>query len=343
MRLRQLAYWDSQGVRECSCITGRQHVAIGTYEEDQMSNGRKSLIAGLCVVVVAASVTGAVAQEGPQKASQKGALKWTLKVNETRGPVRAAAVPSPLSKEVSSEILGGPTNGSDAAYLIFTRMPPGAHGPALFTLPDDHLYLVLEGRMNVQIGTDKFVAERYTGVVIPAGIPHEVSNAEAASETRVFEVIAPGSSRDLMSLLKPAQPRKVENAAQYIRTPKVPAQGELKPGLNGARFAGRDLGSAEQMRIDSTLPGSGGPKPHVHKFTQVYFETEGETTLTYGLLTYPLPRYSIAIIPPGVVHTNNNRTNAVERHVVLLLNEPPDRSEPFDIEVEFKGGVGGPR
>jgi hypothetical protein len=71
----------------------------------------------------------------------------------------------------------------------------------------------------------------------------------------------------------------------------------------------------------------------------VYFETEGTTTLTYGLLTYPVPKYSVAIIPPGVVHTNNNRTTGVERHVVLLLPEPKDRSEPFDIEVEFLSGA----
>ena len=75
----------------------------------------------------------------------------------------------------------------------------------------------------------------------------------------------------------------------------------------------------------------------------MYFETEGETTLTYGLLTYRLPKYSIAIIPPGVVHTNSNKTNAVERHAVLLLNEPTDRAEPFDVEVEFKRTVGEPK
>lgn len=291
-----------------------------------MSSRNTSLVAGLLMAFALSATAGA----------QQGALKWTLKVNETRGPVRAADVASPLDKEFSSEILGGPTNGADAAYLIFTRMPPGARGPSLFTLPDDHMYLVLEGKMGARIGTDTFVAEPLTGVVIPSGTPHEVWNADATAETRVFEVIAPGSSRDLLSMLKPAQPRKVENAARYIRTPKVPAQNELKAGLNGARFASRELGTAEQMRVDSTLPGSGGPKPHVHKFTQVYFETEGETTLTYGLLTYRLPKYSIAIIPPGVVHTNDNRTKAVERHAVLLLNEPPDQSEPFDIEVEFK-------
>ena len=308
---------------------------------------RNKLVAGLSMVI-AVSVTAAVAQQsainGSQgKARRQGALEWPIKVNETRGPVRAADVTSRLGKEISSEILGGPTNGADAAYLIFTRMPPGAHGPSLFTLPDDHLYLVLEGKMGVQIGTDKFVAEPFTGIVVPAGIPHEVWNDDTTAETRVFEVIAPGSSRNVMSILKPAQPRKVENAAQYMRTPKVPAPNELKPGLNGARFAGRDLGTAEQMRIDTTLPGSGGPSPHVHKFTQVYFETEGETTLTYGLLIYRLPKYSIAIIPPGVVHTNSNKTNAVERHAVLLLNEPPDRAEPFDVEVEFKRTVGEPK
>jgi mannose-6-phosphate isomerase-like protein (cupin superfamily) len=301
-----------------------------------MSTRRDSLAVGMLVVAWAAVTIAAPGQNVAQRTGPQGALTWALKVNATRGPIRAADISSPLGKEVRSEILGGPTNGSDAAYLIFTRMPPSAQGPALFTLPDDHLYLVLEGKLNIRIGTDVFAAGPHTGIVIPPGVPHEVSNADTAAETRVLEVIAPGSSRDLLSMLKPAQPRKVENAAQYIRTPKVPAAGELKPGLNGATFAGRDLGTVEQMRIDSTLPGSGGPKPHVHKFQQVYFETEGTTTLTYGLLTYPLPKYSIAVIPPAVVHTNNNGTTAVERHVVLLLNEPADRSEPYDIEVEFK-------
>jgi hypothetical protein len=34
---------------------------------------------------------------------------------------------------------------------------------------------------------------------------------------------------------------------------------------------------------------------------------------------------------------------AVERHAVLLLNEPADRAEPFDVEVEFKRTVGEPK
>jgi mannose-6-phosphate isomerase-like protein (cupin superfamily) len=286
------------------------------------------------VLVVAAAVAAPAA-------AQNGTMgNWKIKINETRGPVRAADITSPLGKEVVSEVLAGPTNGNDAGYLIFTRMPAGAKGPAMFTLPDNHFYLVLEGKMNVKIGTDSFVADKMSGVIVPANTPHEVSNADAG-ETRVFEVIAPGSNRDLKDMMKPAQPRKVENAAAMIKTPKIPMAAEMKPGLNGARYTGRTEGTAQQMRIDSTLPGAGGPKPHVHKFTQIYFSIEGETTLTHGLVDIPLPKYSVGVITPGTAHTNNNKTTAVERHIVLLLDELPiPRTEPLDVEIEFKGGFG---
>jgi quercetin dioxygenase-like cupin family protein len=267
-------------------------------------------------------------------------VRWNIKVNETKGPVRAADISTRLGSDVVSEILAGPPNGADDAYMIFTRMPPGARGPALFTLPDAHHYMVLEGKMTITIGTDKFVVEPYQGVSVPPGVPHEAANADTG-ETRVFEAIAPGSSRDLLSMLKPAQPRKVENAGQFIRALRVPAENELKQGLNGIRFAERQKGNNEQIRIDSTLPGSGGPKPHVHKFTQAYFSIQGETTLMHGLMTYPLPKYSLGVIEPGTVHTNNNKSATPERHLTLLFPEPlkPSSEEPWDIEVEFVGAV----
>jgi mannose-6-phosphate isomerase-like protein (cupin superfamily) len=273
-----------------------------------------------------------VAQDG---SAGKG---WTVRINETRGPVRAVTI-GPSVTAATTEVLAGPANGSDNAYLMFTRLPAGARGPAMAVLPDDRLILVLEGRLSLQIGTDKFTVDKYQAAAIPPNVPHEIWNDGPQAEAH-FEIVAPGSSRNLKAMFKPATPRKVENAAQFIRTTKVPAAADLKPGLNGATFADRRLGYSEQMRIDSTMPGQGGPKPHIHKFEQVYFSIEGETTLTYGLFTYPLPKYSVAVIQPGAVHTNNNRTSAVERHITVLLPEPPDRSEPLDIEVELKGGVG---
>ena len=64
--------------------------------------------------------------------------------------------------------------------------------------------------------------------------------------------------------------------------------------------------------------------------------------MTYGLDEFKARKNEIVIIPPGVVHTNNNQSHGVERHIVLLLPEP--ESGPLDIEFERKGAVGtGPR
>jgi mannose-6-phosphate isomerase-like protein (cupin superfamily) len=279
-----------------------------------------------CVVVVAL-VSVAAAQSAQSK------VQWNLRLNETRGPIRSADA-SPLAQGAISEILGGPTNGSDNAYLLYTRMAPGAHGPALFTLPVEHYYVVLAGRMNVQIGTDMFSAEPMTGVVIPANVPHSVWNAGGQPEAHL-EIIAPAPARDLMTMAKPAQPRKIDNAAQYIRRISVPAATDLKPGLNGQVFTNRAMGSPNTVRLDSTMPGGGGPATHVHRFEQVYFIVEGTTTISYGADKLKASKNDIVILAPGVVHTNLNQSGMPERHLTSLLPQPQD-GVPADIEFEMK-------
>jgi mannose-6-phosphate isomerase-like protein (cupin superfamily) len=297
-----------------------------------MKSRTKLLPAGLFAVMLASLVVPAVAQSK---------LHWSLTLNEIRGPIRSADLSKPLGKTAVSEILGGPTSGSDNAYLIYTRVPSGAHGPALFTLPVEHYYIVISGKLNVQIGTDKFVVGPMGGVIIPANTPHEVWNSDAEPEAHL-EVITSANpskdlSRDLMSMLKPAQPRKVENAASYIRQVSVPAVAELKPGLNRQVYTNRAKGSSATVALDSTSPGSGGPKPHVHAFEQVYFMLDGETTVMYGTDNPKAKKSDIVILPQGVVHTNTNMSSAPERHITLLLPEPA--SQPFDIEFEMKGPV----
>jgi mannose-6-phosphate isomerase-like protein (cupin superfamily) len=287
----------------------------------------KAIVACTFVVVSAIPAGSAYGQ------ASTGGLRWSLRLNETRGPIRTADVSPPSRNEATSEILAGPTNGSDNAYLIYTRMAPGARGPALFTLPVEHYYVVMSGSMTVQIGTDTFVAGPMTGVVIPADTPHTVWNAGSAPEAHL-EAVAPAPSRDLMSMLKPAQPRKIDNATRYIRPITVPAANALKPGLNGAVFTNRAQGSPDTVRLDSTLPGSGGPATHVHRFEQVYFMVEGSTTILYGADRLKASKNDIVILAPGVVHTNVNESGAPERHLTLLL--PQNVEGPADIEFEMK-------
>lgn len=284
------------------------------------------------VVIRACLLAAAVAATASAQSAQSK-VQWKLRLNETRGPMRTPDV-SPLSQGAVSEILGGPTNGSDNAYLLYTRMAPGARGPALFTLSADHYYVVLSGRMRVQIGTDTFTAEPMTAVVIPADVPHAVWNADTDAEAHL-EVIAPAPSRDLMSMVRPAQPRRVENAAQYIRRINVPPAKDLKPGLNGQVFTNRAMGSANTLRLDSTMPGSGGPATHVHRFEQVYFFVEGSTTIVYGADKRTASKNDIVILAPAVVHTNANESGAPERHLTLLLPQAEDGA-PADIEFEMK-------
>jgi len=272
-----------------------------------------------------------------------GKLHWKLRLNETRGPIRTPDMSEPSGSVALSEILGGPTNGSDNAYLIYTRMAAGARGPALFTLPVEDDYVVLSGKMTVQIGTDKFVAGPYTAVVVPPNTPHEVWNAESGPEAN-FEVIASANphkdlSRDLMSMLKPAQATKVDDAAKCIREIKFLPVADLKPGLNGQAWTDVTKGSPIQVRLDSALQGNGNTKTHIHLFEQVYFGTEGDMSLTYGLENLTVKKGDLAIIPPGVLHANAS-TTAVGRHITLLLPQPPPGSGPADIDFERTSPAG---
>lgn len=291
--------------------------------------------------LLAVSSAGLVVTTGGQPDAGKVDLK--LKMSDKRGPIRTADASAPSGKEAISQLLGGPNSGSDNGYLIYTKMAPGAHGPALFTLPVEDDYVVISGKMNVQIGTDKFVAGPLTGVIIPANTPHAVWNDGTEPEADLEVITCANPEKDLsgnlMSMMKPAQPTKVADAAKDIREIKVPAPSDLKPGLNRQAYTNRKMGSPITIALDSTSPGSGGPKPHVHDFEQVYFMVDGETTVMYGLENPVAKKNDIVILPTGVVHTNTNRSSGIERHITLLLPEPA--KEPFDIEFEAKGAAGG--
>jgi mannose-6-phosphate isomerase-like protein (cupin superfamily) len=261
-----------------------------------------------------------------QSAAQefKGAV-GIYHLSEARGPIRKVDL-SPLTKDVSSEIVAGPENGLDSAFVIYTRMAAGAKKRGLYTLPVDHTYLVLSGKLNVQLGTDEFVAEPQTLVLVPAGIPHQAWNA-GAEHVAELEVVTPTPSRDLVAMMKPAAPRKIDNAAQYIRVAppmQLTNSGRGAGALNERVLADRDTGSEHLLeRLDEALPGSGRAETHVHPFDQVYFIRKGTMSVQYGLNKYEATENSLVIIPQGVIHSNINNTSELESHLTLMLPQPP--------------------
>ncbi len=247
---------------------------------------------------------------------------------------------SPPTQPVSNEILAGPANGLDSAFVVYTRMAPGVKKSGLFTLPVDSTYLVLKGKLNVQLGTDEFVADVETLVFVPAGMPHQAWNAGTDSEEDL-EVVTPAPARDLASMMTPAKATKVENAAQYIRIP--PPLTELKTGnrggtgLNERVLASLATGSQHMLeRIDATLPGGGRAETHIHPFDQVYFIRTGTMSVQFGLAKYDIKPNSLLIIPAGMVHSNVNNTADQESHVTLLLPENP-KGTPAGAGVTIQG------
>jgi mannose-6-phosphate isomerase-like protein (cupin superfamily) len=248
-----------------------------------------------------------------------------LHLSESRGPIRTADAVS-YAGPVSSEILASPANGLDSAIILYTRMNAGAKKRGLYTLPVEHTYLVLSGKLNVQLGTDEFTAEKDTLVLVPANAPHQAWDA-SSDPVAVLEVITPASSRDLLSMMKPAAPAKIDNAKQYVRVPPPlgPLQGGVgHQGLNERVLASRETGSDPMLeRLDDVPPNAGGPTSHVHPFDQVYFVTRGVMTVQYGLNHYEAPANTLVLLPRGVVHSNLNLGGTVESHITLILPEPP--------------------
>ena len=302
---------------------------------------RSKMNRGLIILLLTRGLAGG-AVTGTMFAADAKREEGVYRLSQARGPIRPVDL-SPFKGSISSEILASPANGLESAFIIYTRMGPAAAPRGLYTLPVDHTYLVLSGKLKVQIGTDQFVAEPETLVLIPAGIPHQAWNADSMPEAD-FEVITPAPSSDLASLIKPAQPRKIENAAQYLRVAppmQLTHSGIGAGALNERVLADRSTGSEHMLeRLDDVTPGSGRGELHMHPFDQVYFIRKGEMTLRYGMETYKAEANSLVVLHAGTVHSNMNNTSELESHITLMLPQPP-QGTAAGVDLEILKGQGG--
>lgn len=313
----------------------------------QKSNTRTTcnarLIAGmerlwaLCILLAAScAITSPAAYAQSTTQQFQESMAGVFHLSDDRGPLRHVDL-SPFKGQVSSEILTGPANGLDSAFIVYTRMAPGALPKGLYTLPVEQTYVVLKGRLNVQIGTDRFVAEPETLVLIPPGVPHQTWNAGTTPEAD-FEVVTPAPARNLVSMMQPATARKIANAAQYVHVP--PPLGTLKGGsghdaLNERVLASRATGSEYVLeRLGEVLPGSKSEPSHIHPFDQLYFVRAGIMTMFYGLKTYELHANTLVITPAGIVHHDQNGGSSVMSFIQLVLPEPKP-GIPFGVNVQI--------
>jgi mannose-6-phosphate isomerase-like protein (cupin superfamily) len=233
---------------------------------------------------------------------------------------------SPFTGKYSTEILAAPSTGLQAEIVMYTRLAPGAGKRGLYTLPADHTYLVMKGKLDLQLGTDEFVLDPNSLALVHSGVPSQIWNS-GSEQVDVLEVVAPIASSDLAFLMQPAKPIKVENAAQYIFL--APPLGEMKKGvghegLNERVMASTDNGSRHILeRLDDVLPGSGGPPTHQHDEDQLYLVTAGTMTVEFKGQKMPAGPNTLVVLPRGVKHANTNDADALESHITLLMPAQP--------------------
>lgn len=99
--------------------------------------------------------------------------------------------------KTTRQVLISPTEGPNFAMRKFTIEPGG--GMPMHTNTVEHEQLVLNGKADVVIGGQKFIARKDDVVFIPAGVPH--SYATLGDEPFEFLCVVPNKT-DVVEIVK---------------------------------------------------------------------------------------------------------------------------------------------
>lgn len=228
----------------------------------------------------------------------------------------------------------GTDTGIESALFILSNVPPGCGGPKMHMHPVDQVYYVLKGTMKVQLGSDIFVVGPDTVVYIPAGTPHCNWNEWQEPELHL-EVFA--YRPELATLLiQPAEPRKIADAHKLIR-PLDANPWIRRPGFGMNKLLTRANGGSGKAQLyvaEITKGGGGGGGLHFHDFDQFYYILEGTLTVQVGRTRMEAGPNSLVVLPAGIVHSNVNERDEVERHLTIIVPEP-EGDVRFDHQVRL--------
>lgn len=232
-----------------------------------------------------------------------------------------------------SEVLSLET-GVRSSMVLFSRVPPGHHGPKMHTHAVDQTYFVVKGSMKVQLGTDVYDVTPGTLVFIPAGTPHCNWNDGTEDELHL-EVLSPWPGTDPAVIVRPAEPRHVPDSEKLVRPVASENFLDISPGFKLHPLVQRDMGSRElRLYYAEFEPASGGPALHFHDFDQFYFILDGSLEVQIGNSRMVAGPMSLVVLPAGTVHTNFNSGPGVERHIAIITPEPAP-GERFDYGVQI--------
>jgi mannose-6-phosphate isomerase-like protein (cupin superfamily) len=221
----------------------------------------------------------------------------------------------------------------ESCRVIASHVAAGAAAPPHHVHAVDQLYYVVTGEMQLQLGSERFVAGPDTLVYIPAGTPHHNWNEGEIDEFH-FEVLAPTPNPN-DPIVIPTDSTDAGGRPYFVKPLRPDGFEPALPGFTMQRLLQRSDGSEHMnLYIGEVEPGGAGPSTHVHRFDQFYYVLEGTLTGEVALDGFAAGPHTLVVLPAGVPHRQWNESSETERHIALLVPEPLP-GEPWDIGVEL--------
>jgi mannose-6-phosphate isomerase-like protein (cupin superfamily) len=227
----------------------------------------------------------------------------------------------------------------ESALMMSSHIKEGGCGPSLHYHRSDQLYYLIEGLMNIQLGTEVHHIRADTFVFIPAGLAHRNWNEGPGDESHLEMVIpAPAPMAPLTIMVdSPDNVPAADRTDRHGYTRRVD-RGQLSeplPGLRVQSLSGPGSGSlhavVDYIEINA---GSAGPHTHIHEFDQYYLVLDGELTVEVALEKHVVSPRELVVVPAGVPHRQYNIGAVTEKH--LSVSAPaPEAGKPWDRGVDF--------
>jgi mannose-6-phosphate isomerase-like protein (cupin superfamily) len=211
----------------------------------------------------------------------------------------------------------------ESATFIRSFVPAGMAGRDFHDHSVEQLYFILQGELEVVIGSTALTARKHELVVIPRKIAHRNYNRGTEDELHL-EVIVPSPppwpdwARTAAQSPDPAPPNLVrgEDPARVIAY-------DHNPGFRSNILADRASGfGSGHVRIDRLDPGCSGPGLHIHRFDQFYFVLEGALSVEVAGEHHEVVRHELAALPAGVPHRQWNESPDPVKWLTMNLPEP---------------------